>query len=271
MYPLTYRRPRTLAEAKALFAEATDATFLSGGQTLLPTLKQRLAAPSDLVDLTAIPEMRGLVADGGKLKIGAAMTHAEVAASPVVRNAIPALAGLAGSIADRHVRHRGTIGGSTANNDPAADYPSAVLGLGATVVTDRRQIPADDFFTGLYETCREPGEIVTRIDFPIPDSAAYAKFRSPASRFSITGVFVSRTGAKVRVAVTGAGASGVFRPAAFEQALSADFRPEAIAGLAVPPNDLLSDLNGSAEYRAHLIKVLCARAVARPGEIQSFK
>jgi carbon-monoxide dehydrogenase medium subunit len=178
MYPLTYHRPRTLAEAKALFADAPDAAFMSGGHTLVPTLKQRLAAPSDLVDLTAIPEMRGLVTAGGKLKIGAAMTHAEVAASPIVRDAIPALAGLAGSIADRHVRHRGTIGGSTANNDPAADYPSAVLSLGATVVTDRREIPADDFFTGLYETCREPGEIVVRIDFPIPDSAAYAKFRS---------------------------------------------------------------------------------------------
>jgi carbon-monoxide dehydrogenase medium subunit len=271
MYPLTYHRPRTLAEAKALFADAPDAAFMSGGHTLVPTLKQRLAAPSDLVDLTAIPEMRGLVTAGGKLKIGAAMTHAEVAASPIVRDAIPALAGLAGSIADRHVRHRGTIGGSTANNDPAADYPSAVLSLGATVVTDRREIPADDFFTGLYETCREPGEIVVRIDFPIPDSAAYAKFRSPASRFSIVGVFVSRTGANVRVAVTGAGASGVFRPAAFEAALSADFRPEAIAGLSVAPDDLLSDLNGDSAYRAHLISVLCARAVARPGQIQSFK
>lgn len=271
MYPLTYHRPRTLAEAKAMFAQGADATFISGGHTLLPTLKQRLAAPSDLVDLTAIPEMRGIVVEGGKLKIGGAMTHAEVAASPVVREAIPALAALAGSIGDRHVRHRGTIGGSTANNDPAADYPSAVLGLGATVVTDRREIPADDFFVGLYETAREPGEILTRIDFPIPDTAAYAKFRSLASRFSIVGVFVARTGGKVRVAVTGAGASGVFRPAAFEAALSADFRPEAIAGLSVDPDDLLSDLNGNGEYRAHLIKVLCARAVARPGELQSFK
>lgn len=271
MYPLSYHRPRTLAEARALFAEAVDATFISGGHTLLPTLKQRLAAPSDLVDLTAIPEMRGVVVEQGKLKIGAATTHAEVAASPLVRGAIPALAGLAGSIGDRHVRHRGTIGGSTANNDPAADYPSAVLGLGATVVTDRREIAADDFFTGLYETCREPGEILTRVDFPIPDSAAYAKFRSPASRFSIAGVFVSRTGAQVRAAVTGAGASGVFRPAPFERALSADFRPEAIAGLSVSPDDLLSDLNGDGAYRAHLIKVLCARAVAHPGQTQSYK
>jgi len=271
MYPFAYHRPRTLAEARNLFQGGADATFLSGGHTLLPALKQRLAAPSDLIDLTGVPEMRGLSREGSTLRIGAAMTHAEVAASPVVREAIPALAGLAGSIADRHVRHRGTIGGSTANNDPAADYPSAVLGLGATVVTDRREIPADDFFTGLYETAREPGEILIRIDFPIPDSAAYAKFRSPASRFPIVGVFVSRAGGRARVAVTGAGASGVFRPAAFEAALSADFRPDAIADLAVAPGDLLSDLNGSGEYRAHLIKILCARAVARPGEIQSFK
>lgn len=271
MYPFAYHRPGTLAEARQIFEGAADATFMSGGHTLLPALKQRLAAPSDVIDLTGVAEMRGVAREGATLRIGAAMTHAEVADAAVVREAIPALAGLAGSIADRHVRHRGTIGGSTANNDPAADYPSAVLGLGATVVTDRRSLPADDFFTGLYETAREPGEILIRIDFPIPDSAAYAKFRSPASRFPITGVFVARTGGKVRVGVTGAGASGVFRPAAFEAALSADFRPEAIADLSVAPDELLSDLNGSGEYRAHLIKVLCARAVARPGEMQSFK
>jgi carbon-monoxide dehydrogenase medium subunit len=271
MYPFAYHRPRTLAEARDLFAGAAAATFISGGHTLLPALKQRLAAPSDLIDLTGVPELRGVRRDGRRLSIGAAVTHAEVAASPVVREAIPALAGLAGSIGDRHVRHRGTIGGSTANNDPAADYPSAVLGLGATVVTERRELAADDFFTGLYETCREPGEIVTRIDFPIPDLAAYAKFRSPASRYAIVGVFVARTGGQVRVAVTGAGAAGVFRPAAFEEALSADFRPEAIAGLSAPSDELLNDLNGTGEYRAHLIKVLCARAVARPGVAQSYK
>ena len=215
--------------------------------------------------------MRGVTHEGQALKIGAATPHADVAASLLVRRVIPALAGLAGSIGDRHVRHRGTIGGSTANNDPAADYPSAVLALGATVITDRRRIPADDFFTGLYETCREPGEIVTRIDFPTPEFAGYAKFRSPASRYSIVGVFVARTGGAVRVAVTGAGASGVFRPKAFEAALSADFSPKAIADLTVDPDQLLSDLNGTGEYRAHLIKVLCARALELPGRTQSFK
>ena len=192
MYTLNYRRPASLAEAKAMFADGLDATFLSGGHTLLPTLKQRLAAPTDLVDLTSIPEIQGIVREADVLKIGAASTHSEVYESEVVREAIPVLARLAGSIADRHVRHRGTIGGSTANNDPAADYPSAVLALNATVVTDRREIAADAFFTGLYETARQPGEIVTRIDFPIPDLAAYAKFKSPASRYSIAGVFVAR-------------------------------------------------------------------------------
>jgi len=271
MYPFAYRRPKTLAQAKQMFAEGADATFLSGGHTLLPTMKQRLASPSDLIDLTAIPEMRGIEVDGKVLKIGAAMTHSEVAESPVVRLAIPVLGGLAGSIGDRHVRHRGTIGGSTANNDPAADYPSAVLALGATIVTDRRRIAADDFFVGLYQTAREPGEIVTRIEFPIPSQACYAKFRSPASRYSIAGVFIARTGTAVRVAVTGAGVTGVFRPAAFEDALSADFRSEALANCSVDPDMLLNDMNGTGEYRAHLIRVLAGRAVANPGQIQSFK
>jgi len=271
MYPFAYHRPKTLAQAKEMFAAGADATFLSGGHTLLPTMKQRLASPSDLIDLTAIAELRGIAADGKLLKIGAAMTHAEVSASPIVRLAIPVLADLAGSIGDRHVRHRGTIGGSTANNDPAADYPAAVLALGATIITDSRRIAADDFFTGLYATAREPGEIVTAIEFPIPNQACYAKFRSPASRYSIAGVFVARSGASVRLAVTGAGASGVFRPAQFEAALSADFRPEAIAGCKVDPDLLLNDMNGTGEYRAYLIRVLAGRAVAKPGQIQSFK
>jgi carbon-monoxide dehydrogenase medium subunit len=275
MYPLTYHRPKTLAQAKELFGNMSDSgadpTFLSGGHTLLPTMKQRLASPSDLIDLTAIPELRGIEADGKALKIGAAMTHAEVSASPFVRLAIPVLADLAGSIGDRHVRHRGTIGGSTANNDPAADYPAAVLALGATIVTDRRRIAADDFFVGLYTTAREPDEIVTAIEFPIPNQACYAKFRSPASRYSIAGVFVARTGSAVRLAVTGAGAGGVFRPAQFEAALATDFRPEAIASCSVDPDLLLNDINGTGEYRANLIRVLAGRAVAKPGHIQSFK
>ena len=271
MYTLSYHRPTSLAEAKAMFAEGLDATFLSGGHTLLPTLKQRLAAPTDLVDLTRIPEMKGIVREGDILKIGAASTHSEVYESDVVRGAIPVLARLAGSIADRHVRHRGTLGGSVANNDPAADYPSAVLALNATVVTDRREIAADDFFTGLYATAREPGEIVTRIDVPIPDLAAYAKFKSSASRYSIAGVFVARTGGHVRVAITGAGANGVFRATAFEDALDRDFRPEALDTLSLDPGDMLGDLNGTGEYRAHLAHVLCRRAVSRPGEVQAYK
>src|SRR5688572_13725132 len=191
MYPTTYRCPKTLAEAKQMFAEAENASFLSGGHTLLPALKLRLASPSELIDLGAIPDLRGIKVKGRTLVIGATTLHAEVADSPLVRQHIPALAGLAGSIGDRHVRHRGTMGGSVSNNDPAADYPAGVLGLDATVVTDKRRIPADDFFTGLYETAREPGEILTRIEFPIPDAAGYAKFMSPASRFSIAGVFIS--------------------------------------------------------------------------------
>lgn len=271
MYTLTYHRPTSLAEAKAMFADGLDATFLSGGHTLLPALKQRLAAPTDLVDLTSISEMKGIARDGAVLKIGAASTHAEIFSSDVARDAIPVLAGLAGSIADRHVRHRGTIGGSTANNDPAADYPSAVLALNAKVITDRREIAADDFFIGLYETAREPGEIVIRIDFPIPQLAAYAKFKSPASRYSIAGVFVAKTGEHVRVGVTGAGAAGVFRATAFEEALERDFRPEGLEGVSLIAEDMLSDLNGTGEYRAHLANVLCRRAVARPGEVQAYK
>ena len=270
MYPVRYHRPKDLAEAAAIFAASEDAAYLSGGHTLLPTMKQHLAAPTDLIDLARIPALRGVEVAEGMLRIGAATPHAEVAASPLVRQAIPALAGLAGSIGDRQVRHRGSIGGSVANNDPAADYPAGLMGLGATVTTDRRTLSADDFFVSLYETAREPGEILTRIDFPIPQTASYAKQRSPASRYAVAAVFISRGTAGVRVAVTGAGAGGVFRPKAFEQALTADFRPEALAGLAIDPADLMSDLNGSADYRANLIAVMARRAVANPGQALVF-
>ena len=188
-----------------------------------------------------------------------------------MRQHIPALAGLAGSIGDRHVRHRGTMGGSVSNNDPAADYPSGVLGLGATVVTDKRRIAADDFFTGLYETAREPGEILTRIEFPIPDAAGYAKFMSPASRFSIAGVFISRTGKTVRVAVTGAGSGGVFRATELEAALTADFRVEALANIAIDPGAMMGDQNGTPEYRANLVMVMARRAVQNMGTITVCK
>jgi carbon-monoxide dehydrogenase medium subunit len=267
MYPTTYHRPKSLAEAKTLFEACDDAAFLSGGHTLIPTLKQRLANPSDLIDLAAISELKGVTAEAGRITIGAYTRHAEVAASAIVKAAIPALAGLAGSIGDRHVRHRGTIGGSVANNDPAADYPAAVLGLGATIVTDRRRIPADRFFVSLYETALEPGEILTRIVFPLPDAAGYAKFRSAASRYSIVGVFVSRTGADIRVAVTGAGAAGVFRARALEQAMSTDFSVRALEGLTVEPGKLMADLNGSAEYRAHLVMVMARRAVGNMNKV----
>jgi len=271
MYPTTYRRPKTLAEAKRIFGEAENASFLSGGHTLLPALKLRLASPSDLIDLGAIPDLRGIKVEGRTLTIGATTLHAEVADSPLVRWHIPALAGLAGSIGDRHVRHRGTMGGSVSNNDPAANYPSGVLGLGATVVTDKRRIAADDFFTGLYQTAREPGEILTRIEFPIPDAAGYAKFMSPASRFSIAGVFISRTGKTVRVAVTGAGSGGVFRAAKLEAALTADFRVEALANIAIDPGTMMGDQNGTPEYRANLVMVMARRAVQNMGTITVCK
>jgi carbon-monoxide dehydrogenase medium subunit len=254
-----------------MFAEAENASFLSGGHTLLPALKLRLASPSDLIDLGAIHELRGIKVEGRALIIGATTLHAEVAASPLVRQHIPALAGLAGSIGDRHVRHRGTMGGSVSNNDPAADYPSGVLGLGATVVTDKRRLVADEFFTGLYETAREPGEVLTRIEFPIADAAGYAKFMSPASRFSIAGVFISRTGKLVRVAVTGAGSGGVFRATKLEAALAANFRVEALANLAIDPSTMMGDQNGTPEYRANLVMVMARRAVENMGTITVCK
>ena len=271
MYPTTYRRPQTLAEAKRLFAGAENASFLSGGHTLLPAMKLRLASPSDLVDLGAVPELHGIRVEGRVLVIGAATIHADVAASPLVRQHIPALAGLAGSIGDRHIRHRGTMGGSVSNNDPAADYPSAVLGLGATVVTDTRRIPADEFFVGLYQTARSPDEIVTRIEFSIPDVASYAKFLSPASRFSIAGVFIARSGKSVRVAVTGAGSSGVFRAKDIEAALAADFRPEALAACTIDTAEMMNDQNGTPEYRANLVMVMARRAMENLGTITVSK
>jgi aerobic carbon-monoxide dehydrogenase medium subunit len=271
MYPTRYHRPADVGDAQRLFGESEDASYLAGGHTLLPALKLRLARPSDLVDLSALTELHGISLDDKVLSIGATTRHAEVAASPIVRRWIPALAGLAGSIGDRHVRHRGTIGGSVANNDPAADYPAAVLALGATVVTDRRRIAADAFFVALYETALAPGEIITRIEFPLPDQAGYAKFRSAASRFAIAAVFVARSAEKVRVAVTGAGATGVFRAHAVEHALEQDFRPDAVTASHVDPAALLGDLNGTPEYRANLVVVLARRALSHLGEARSYK
>jgi carbon-monoxide dehydrogenase medium subunit len=263
MYETTYHRPKSLAEAAELFSGASDARYLSGGQTLLPTMKQRLAAPSDLIDLTRIAELRGVTVTGDTVAIGAATTHAEVAASAELKKAIPGLAALAGTIGDPAVRHRGTIGGSLANNDPAADYPAAVLALDAAIQTNRRTIAAKDFFTGLFATALEDGEIITRVAFPVPAKSAYEKFRNLASRYAMAGAYVAvLKDGSVRVGVTGAGNRGVFREAAFEKALAAGLAPEALDPLSVDPAGMLSDIHGSAAYRANLVKVVTRRAVA---------
>jgi carbon-monoxide dehydrogenase medium subunit len=271
MQPFKYHQPSTLDEASRAVAGDDDAAFVAGGHTLFPAMKLALRRPSTLVDLGRIDGLRGIRDEGGVLLIGAMTCHADVASSPIVRARIPALAGLAGSIGDRHVRNRGTIGGSLANDDPAADYPAAVLGLGATVVTDRRKIAADDFFVSLYETALAPGEIITSVNFPVPQLAAYAKFRSAASRFAIVGVFVARTSEGVRVAVTGAGASGVFRVRELESALNSNFDVEALDDLSIDPSGLLEDMNATPEYRAHLTMVMARRALQNPGRALSFK
>jgi carbon-monoxide dehydrogenase medium subunit len=261
MYAFDYTRPASVSDAVATLANDSDAKVLAGGMTLIPTLKQRLAQPSQLVDLGALSSLSGIRRDGDTLVIGAMTRHADVASSDIVAAALPALAALADGIGDAQVRHRGTIGGSIVNHDPAADYPSAVLGLGATVVTDRREIAADDFFTGLFATALEEGEIVTEIRFPLPKRAAYVKFPNPASRYAVVGVFVAETGSGVRVAVTGAG-PGVFRAGNFETALAGSFTAAALDGATWPADDLNSDIHASAAYRAHLIGVLAKRAVA---------
>jgi aerobic carbon-monoxide dehydrogenase medium subunit len=267
MYNFTYHRASGLRQATNLLEKFEEAKLLAGGQTLLPTMKQRLAAPSDLIDLNQIEGMSEIEATARNVVIGAMTRHADVARSPMVRDAIPALAELAGMIGDPAVRHRGTIGGSIANNDPNADYPAACLALAATVVTTKRKIPADEFFRGLFETALEPDEIIREVSFPIPKKTAYQKFRNPASRFALVGVFVARRPSEVRVAVTGAGASGVFRVPQFEEALKSRFSPKSIEGMTIPADGLSSDIHGSAEYRAHLVGVLARRAVAaaRPG------
>ncbi len=260
MYNFDYHRPASLAEAASALQGADEAKLLAGGQTLLATMKQRLASPSDLIDLSGVGELKGISVEGDSLVIGAMTTHAEVAKSDAVKGFCAALAKLAGGIGDPQVRHRGTIGGSIANADPAADYPAALLGLGATVVTDKREIPVDSFFTGLFETALEEGEIVTKVRFPKPQRAGYAKFANPASRYAIVGVFVSQGPGGVRVAVTGAGPSA-FRVAEMEQALAGNFSPDAIAGISVPSSGLNSDIHASADYRAHLVNVMARRAV----------
>jgi len=261
MYEFNYHRPGTLEAAAAALAAAEDGQVLAGGQTLIPTLKQRLASPSDVVDLGSIAGLDGVRREGESIVVGAMTRHADVASSPEVQAAIPALASLAEGIGDPQVRNCGTIGGSIANADPAADYPAAVVALGATVRTDRRTIAGDDFFTDLFETALEEGEIVVSVTFPIPRRAAYAKFPNPASRYAIVGVMVADTGGGIRVAVTGAGAR-VFRVGAMEDALGASFSADAIGGIQVPQDGLNEDIHASAEYRAHLVGVMARRAVA---------
>jgi carbon-monoxide dehydrogenase medium subunit len=261
MRSFAYHQPQSVDAAAALLAGGTDSRPLAGGMTLLPTMKQRLAAPAALIDLAAIPSLKGMTESDGMITIGAMTRHADVAQSPLVAAAIPALAMLAAGIGDPAVRNRGTIGGSLANNDPSADYPAALLGLGGTVVTSRREIAADDFFRGLFETALGPDELIVAVRLPRPLAAGYAKFPSPASRYALTGVFVAKFAEGVRVAVTGAG-PGVFRAAAFEAALTRRFEPEAIAALAVDPSSLVSDIHADAAFRVHLVTVMGKRAVA---------
>ena len=262
MHAFGYYDPTSVAKATGIAADKADGKYLAGGQSLLAAMKLSLAEPSDLIDLGRVAELRGIKADAAAITIGAMTRHSEVAASPEVGSRIPALAMLAGMIGDLQVRNRGTLGGSLANDDPASDYPAAALGLGATISTEKRQIAADDFFKGLFETALAPGELIVSVTFPVPKKAAYVKFRNPASRFAIVGVFAAQTAKGPRVAVTGAGARGVFRVKAMEEALARDWSPKALDGLTVAQSEMQSDLHASAEYRAHLVSVLARRAVA---------
>lgn len=260
MYAFNYHRPTNLKKAAALAENLSEGRLLAGGQSLVPAMRLRLAAPSDLIDLNAIRGLSRIRVSRNAVEIGAMTRHAAVAESPEVKKAIPALAKLAGLIGDRQVRAMGTLGGSLAHNDPAADYPAAALGLGAAILTSKGRHDADQFFKGLYETALAPGEIITAVSFPIPERAAYMKFRNPASRFAIVGVFVADFGSAVRVAVTGAGPC-VFRQTDMEQALMAKFAPESVANIKVKPDGLNDDLHASADYRAHLVTVMARRAV----------
>jgi carbon-monoxide dehydrogenase medium subunit len=260
MRPFVYHQPEQIPDAVSLLGTVVDSKLVAGGMTLIPTIKQRLATPPALIDLSKLPHLKGISDDGATITIGAMTKHAEVAASPLVRARIPALAELAAGIGDPAVRNRGTIGGSVANNDPAADYPAGVLGLSATIITSEREIAADQFFLGLFETALKPDEIITAIRFPKPLCAGYAKFKSPASRYALVGVFVAQTTEGARVAVTGAG-SGVFRVPAMERALAQHFDASAVSAIRIDADDLTSDMHAEADYRAHLVTVMAKRAV----------
>jgi carbon-monoxide dehydrogenase medium subunit len=263
MYDFAYQKPSSVADAVKLLGDS-EAKALAGGQTFIPVLKQRLNKPTAVVDLSGLG-LSGIKVDGSSVTIGAMTTHVTVANSAEVKQAIPGLANLAGMIGDIAVRYRGTIGGSLANNDPTACYPAAALALGATITTDRRSIKADDFFQGMFTTALEPGELITSVSFPIVQKSSYEKFRNPASRYAMVGVFVAKSAAGVRVAITGAGQGGVFRHAAFEKALNANFAASALDGIVTPADGLNSDIHGSAAYRAHLVGVMAKRAVAAAG------
>ena len=265
MYDINYHRASSVEEAVKLRSSQDEARYLSGGMTLIATMKQRLAAPSDLVDLRHVASMKGISVEGRKVRIGAATTHAEVASSSALKAVCPAICHLAGMIGDPHVRHMGTIGGSVANNDPAADYPSAVLALNATVVTDRREIAADDYFQGMFDTALEEGELITAITFEAPEKAGYSKFPNPASRYALTGVFVAKHASGVRVAVTGAGSNGVFRVQALEAALSANWSAESVSSVSVDAGQMMEDMHATPDYRANLVKVMAKRAVQAAG------
>jgi len=262
MYTFEYHSAQSVADAAKLLASKPEAKLLAGGHTLIPTMKLRLASPKALVDLSRVAELKGIDKKGNALVIGAMTTHAEVADSTVVKSSIPGLAALAGGIGDPHVRHRGTIGGSIANNDPAADYPAALLALGATIGTNKREIKADAFFTGLFSTALQDGEIITRISLPLPAKFAYSKFPNPASRYALVGVAVAQTGGAIRVAVTGAGNDGVFRHPAMEAALGKSWSAAALNGVTADAGKMVSDIHGDAAYRAHLVGVMARRAVA---------
>jgi carbon-monoxide dehydrogenase medium subunit len=262
MHAFEYVRPSTVDEAVAALGNE-EAVALAGGQTLLPTMKQRLAAPSAVVDLRGIADLGGIVVQGGSVSIGATTTHAQVAGNAELKKALPALCALADGIGDPQVRHMGTIGGSVANNDPAADYPAAMLGLGATIKTNKREIAADDFFQGLFTTALDAGEIITGIAIAVPKRAAYAKFEQRASRYALVGVFVAETDGGVRVAVTGAGNDGVFRATAIEQALAGSLSGDAARGVSISPDDMLSDIHAGGDYRAALVSEMAAQAVEK--------
>ncbi len=264
MYDFQYQRPSSVADAVKAIKASDEAKLVAGGMTLIPTLKQRLAKPSALVDLGALKDLVGIKVAGGTVTIGAMTTHFAVSTSADVKKAIPALAHLAAHIGDPAVRNRGTIGGSISNNDPAADYPAGLVGLGATVQTNERQIPADEFFKGMFETALKPGEIVTAVSFPVPEKAAYMKFPNPASRYAMVGVFVAKTKSGPRVAVTGA-APCVFRQKDMEAALAKTWSADAVAGIKQKADGLNSDIHASSEYRAHLVTVMAKRAVAAAG------